>query len=200
MTNRDKRGRSKTDRFVKLPHYMLTSHAWSALSPIGRSILIEIMALYNGGNNGFLAMAARTAAQRCNCSKSTAIRALQELARLGFIEVSVEGKFALRTHHATEYRLTLYNCHRTHALPTNSFMKWRPSAAPPELPAMAPQKLFHGPTTVRHGAIPIPHAEENPTKCSSQSHDRSREGQTGNPDGPTRSPHIVYHERGVVLD
>ena len=46
------KGRSTTERFVSLPHYMLRSAAWRSLSPVARCIFIELAAIYNGSNNG----------------------------------------------------------------------------------------------------------------------------------------------------
>jgi len=51
---------------------MLRSHAWRILTPVARAALIEVLAIYNGSDNGYLALSARTAAERTNCSKDTA--------------------------------------------------------------------------------------------------------------------------------
>jgi hypothetical protein len=64
------KGRSTTtERFVSLPHYMLRSAAWRSLSPVERSIYIELAQLYSGTNNGCLALSARDAAKQVGCSK-----------------------------------------------------------------------------------------------------------------------------------
>jgi hypothetical protein len=124
------KGRSTSERYVRLPHWMLNSPAWRSLSPIARCVLIELLSIYNGSNNGFIAMSARTAAERVGCVKDTAARAFRELQDKGFIEVSIVGAFHRKTPHATEYRLALYPCHRTNMLAANTFMKWRPPANP----------------------------------------------------------------------
>ena len=58
------KGRSTTERFVSLPHWMLQSPAWRSLSPVARGVFIELAAIYNGSNNGRLALSARDAAER----------------------------------------------------------------------------------------------------------------------------------------
>lgn len=119
----NKKGRSTTERFVALPHYMLHSPAWRALSSVARAVFIELMTLYNGGNNGHIAFSARTGAERVRCSKATAARALVELQEVGFIEISTRGAFHRKTPHATEWRLTLHRCDRTGELPSKAFMR-----------------------------------------------------------------------------
>ncbi len=133
----DNTGRSTTERFSSLPHYMTGSPAWRALSPVAVKILIGVMRLYNGGNNGRLAMPSRAAAREANCSKDSAARALRELVEKGFLELAIEGRFDRKTRHASEYRLTLYPCDRAHAPATKAFMRWGQSAV----------KKKHGPIT-----------------------------------------------------
>ena len=99
------KGRSTTERFVQLPHWLLKCPAWRQLSPVGRCILIELLSIYNGRNNGYIALSARDAAERVGCSKDTANRAFVELRAIGFVEVSIVGAFHRKTRHATEYRL-----------------------------------------------------------------------------------------------
>jgi hypothetical protein len=103
MRKRNRR-RSTTERFVGLPHYMLRSHAWHILTPVARAVLIEVMAIYNGSNNGYLALSACTAAERANCSKDTAARAFRELRAKGFLELSIQGAFRRKDRHAGEWR------------------------------------------------------------------------------------------------
>jgi hypothetical protein len=118
----DKTGRSTKERFVRLPHFMLQSSAWRSLCTVARSVFVELALIYNGSNNGRIAMSARTAGERVNCSKNTAGRALAELVQKGFIEVCSRGKFDRKTPHATEYRLTLHPCDRTNERASKRFM------------------------------------------------------------------------------
>jgi hypothetical protein len=137
----NKTGRSASERFVALPHYLLRSPAWRALSPVAAKLLVEVLALYDGSNNGYLVMSARTAAERCGCSKDTAARAFAELQKLSFLELCIEGKFRRKDRHASEWRATLHPCDRTKGEPASKkFMRWKPA-----------EKLFHGPTTGTDG-------------------------------------------------
>jgi hypothetical protein len=120
------KGRSTTERFVSLPHWMLRSPAWRLLSPVARCVFLELAVLYNGGNNGRLALSARDAAERVGCSKNTAGRAIVELCQKGFAEVAQRGHFDRKSRHASEYRLTLYECHRTGQRASRRFMSLRP--------------------------------------------------------------------------
>ncbi|QRM27371.1 hypothetical protein [Microvirga sp. VF16] len=121
------KGRSTTtERFVSLPHYMLKSAAWRSLSPVERSVFIELALLYNGTNNGRLALSARDAARQVGCSKATSARAFIELERKGFIQCRQQGHFDRKERHATEYGLTLHACDRTAERASRAFMGWRP--------------------------------------------------------------------------
>jgi hypothetical protein len=119
-------GRSKTERFVRLPHFMLRSLAWRSLSPVATTVYVELAFLYNGSNNGRLALSARAAAERAHCSKNTAARAFAELVGKGFIERRSSGHFDRKTPHAAEYRLTLHHCDRLGERASNCFMRWNP--------------------------------------------------------------------------
>jgi DNA-binding transcriptional regulator YhcF (GntR family) len=120
------KGRSTTtERFVSLPHYMLRSAAWRSLSPVERSIYIELAQLYSGTNNGCLALSARDAAKQVGCSKNTAALAFGALERKGFICCRQQGHFDRKTRHAAEYGLTLYPCDRTGERASKAFMSWR---------------------------------------------------------------------------
>jgi hypothetical protein len=170
MAKRDKRGRSTTERFVKLPHWVVKSYAWQALKPTAAKILIEILSIYDGGNNGFLAMGARAAAERCGCSKGTAARALQELQHLGFIEVSIESSFNRKDRRACEYRVTLHKCDRTQAQASKKFMSWRPADDINRNTANPSQKFLDGITTGHHSTTNDTVQDSSPTKDTPQYH------------------------------
>ncbi len=147
------KGRSTTERFVALPHYMLRSPAWRLLSPVARCVFLELASIYNGGNNGFLALSARDAAERIGCSKNTAGRAIAELVRAGFVEVAQRGHFDRKSPHAAEYRLTLYECNRTGQRGSKAFM----GLCPDQL-----LKSVAGP--IRGTAGPISSTAQGPTQ------------------------------------
>jgi hypothetical protein len=71
-----------------LPCYMLDSYAWHVLSPHARLAYLEVARLYNGSNNGRLAMSARRLASLLPCNKDTAARALRELEDVGSLTPS----------------------------------------------------------------------------------------------------------------
>lgn len=132
MPNRqNKKGRSKSvGGFVMLTWFMLESPAWRALTPAARATYIELAKLYNGRNNGWLALSVRDAAERCRINKDTAGRALASLQHVGFIECVTPGGFSRKVRHATEWRLTAERCDKSGALPAKTFMRWAPSALP----------------------------------------------------------------------
>jgi hypothetical protein len=121
----DRTGRGTHDfRHVRLYDYLLTSSAWLSLSCQSRSLLIEIARLYDGTNNGRIALSVRVAAQRCRIAKDTASRAFQELEDRAFIECVKRGAYSLKTRHASEWRITWRRCDVTGQLPTNPFKWW----------------------------------------------------------------------------
>jgi DNA-binding transcriptional regulator YhcF (GntR family) len=121
---RRKGGSRGSPPFVMLPKYLINSEAWRALSCVARAAFIELARLYNGTNNGQLALPARTLAERLGRSKATAARALIELEEKGFVEVEKVGTFHRRDRLASEYSLTLYRNDVTLELPTKAFMRW----------------------------------------------------------------------------
>ncbi|OYX72934.1 MAG: hypothetical protein B7Y81_04240 [Caulobacter sp. 32-67-35] len=125
-SNHNKKGRSKTGSFVMLQRFMMDSPAWGDLTPAARSIYLEVAKLYNGRNNGFIALSVRDAAERCRVNKDTAAKSLALLQGHGFIECVTPGGFSRKIRHATEWRLSIERCDKTQALPTKAFMRWRP--------------------------------------------------------------------------
>lgn len=96
----DAKGRNVglTTRFVRLDYSMLCSNAYRALSVQARSLLIEICMLYNGKNNGSLYLSVRDAADRMGVSDlSAASKAFDQLIELGFIEMTKDAHFAIKT-------------------------------------------------------------------------------------------------------
>jgi hypothetical protein len=133
MPNRqNKKGRSKGERFVKLTWFMLECEAWHQLSPAARAVYIEVAKLYNGANNGRLALSVRDAAERCRINKDTASKAFAMLQAHGFLECATPGGFTRKVRHATEWRLASERCDKTGSHPTKAYMRWRlPVAVPP---------------------------------------------------------------------
>lgn len=122
----DAKGRSKGSlgSFVALQHYLLDSPAYRSLTPPVRCAYLEVAYLFNGSNNGRLAISSRRLAERLGVHKSTAGRALNVLTERGFIEVVVPSSFGCKLNRAAIYRLTAFRCDVTGKLPSKAFMKF----------------------------------------------------------------------------
>jgi DNA-binding transcriptional ArsR family regulator len=118
-----KRRQSKGHPFVQLFNYVIDSPAYRGLPPAARAALVEFARLYNGSNNGHLAMSARSLADRLGVSKSMASRVLLKLEEAGFIETVKVGSFQRRDRMASEYRLTFYRCDASSTAPSRAFQK-----------------------------------------------------------------------------
>lgn len=123
-------------RFLSLHHELLRSHAWHMLTPHERCGYIEVAQLYDGTNNGRLAMSARRLAGLIPCNKDTAVKILHNLEDAGFIEVMKVGHYTRKEGErmASEYRLTQFRCDATHELPSRRYNprhRWQPSEPAP---------------------------------------------------------------------
>jgi hypothetical protein len=112
--------------FVKLDDWLMKTAAWASLDPIARCIWIEITRLYNGKNNGEIAMSCRHAADRVGCDKNIAGNRINVLVERGFIrEIRPAGigwKNGKRERFAPCYALTHLAVGT--ALPTKDFVRW----------------------------------------------------------------------------
>ncbi len=129
-----------SERHVQLHHWMLGTAAYASLPPATRVVLIEVYRLYNGYNNGRLALGVRDAAKRCNISKNTAHRAFKELVAKGFLAVQQRSSFNMKARKAVEYALSEYRNDVTQQVPSKDFVRWKPANAntlqPRELAAL----------------------------------------------------------------
>lgn len=116
-----KRSRRGGERFVLLPHFMLRSAAWRALSPNAKAVLLHVWERHNGANNGEIVYAVRDAAP-IGLSRATAARALNEAIELGFLRVTRWSAFRLKTKEAREWALTAEPIGGRPA--TKDFMRW----------------------------------------------------------------------------
>jgi hypothetical protein len=121
------RSRRQLSSFVALERYMLNSPAWKSLSCPARSAFVELGNLYDGSNNGKIALSARMLAERVTISRATATRTLTELEHKGFIEAVRSGGFNVKSgaKRATEWRLTCHRCDVTGDKPAKTFMRWQ---------------------------------------------------------------------------
>jgi hypothetical protein len=181
-------GRSSTERFLALPYFLLRSPAWLSLSPVARAVFVEVAARYNGSNNGRIALSARDAAARVNCSKNTAARALIELVQKGFLEPCSRGRFDRKTPHATEYRVTLHACDLTGARASKRFMSWTQGP-----------KSVAGPTGGTAGVTTGTVQGVAQESCRGLSLSRDRRAVSEPATGPTTGTHII-HQRGCGVE
>lgn len=133
----DKRGKLKgrrnsgaSEAHVRLYKHELTCAAYRTLSTDARALLVEMRALYSGGENRIF-MSVRDAMDRMGgvCQRR-AQRARDELLVRGWIQVLSPGGFSRKTPHATEFALN--NEPLTNApgsLATKDFMRWQPNLA-----------------------------------------------------------------------
>lgn len=92
-------GRRTEHTFLRLPHYVIKSPEWRALSGNAIKFLTELAAAYDGSNNGDLALTRGQALDRGWKSGGTRDRAAEE---------AVEAGFALITRHGHRKLCTLY--------------------------------------------------------------------------------------------
>jgi hypothetical protein len=120
-------GRStKPPRHVRLYHWLMETPAWRSLNGNQRAIYIDIAARYagEGSNNGRIPYSIREAAENLRIGKSTAARCLRVLQERGFIVAMTKGAFSRKVRHATEWRLTEFQCDVSDKLATKEFASW----------------------------------------------------------------------------
>jgi DNA-binding IclR family transcriptional regulator len=125
----------------------MNSPAWARLKPVERCVWLEAVRLHNGTNNGYLALASRSLAERIGVKHTTVVRALQTLVTLGFIEVTRRSDFS-KKRRATEYRLTHVRCDRTGNLASKEFMhlgKRMPETSAPIVTSEDQHRCMHAP-------------------------------------------------------
>lgn len=90
-------GRNPTTRFVRLDYAIVTSNAYRSLTCNARALLVELVMLSNGSNNGSLYLGVRDAAHRIGLADTTAAsNALYELIDTGFITMTQDGHFRVK--------------------------------------------------------------------------------------------------------
>lgn len=123
-------GRNRTSRFVRLDHAILRSTAYRALSCTARALLVEILMLHNGENNGALYLSVRDATARLGLSDlAAASNAFAELKAMGFIVCTADAHFRVKAaehSRARCWRLTFESYGRKG--PTNEYTAREPAA------------------------------------------------------------------------
>lgn len=154
QNNKKRRARRYHDgpKFIQLFRYVLDSAAYASLSVWARAALVEVNRGYNGSNNGRIVLSVREIANRMNCHRDTAARALQDLVNRGFIEPTTKGTFSVKFRRATEWRLNDRRCDATGKPQSQAFLKW--SSGPETQPPRRRQNLKHGPTEQDRTVLP----------------------------------------------
>ena len=124
MVKRRKLNKRHDAPHVRLYRWMLESPAYLSLGCPARGVLVEIARVYDGTNNGRLGMSVRTLTERCRIAEGTVRQALLELQDRGFIECVTKGSFNRKVQHASEWRLTWWECDMSGELPSKRFMQW----------------------------------------------------------------------------
>ena len=103
-------GRNRTARFTKLEHRLLTSGAYRSLSLSARCLLVELMMLYNGANNGSLYLGVRDATDRLGLSDKTVCgNAFRELINSNLVTVTKDSHFHMKPQETSKARCFCVN-------------------------------------------------------------------------------------------
>lgn len=98
-------GRNPTTRFVRLDYAIVNSNAYRSLTCNARALLVELVMLSNGSNNGSIYLGVRDAAHRIGLADTTAARnALDELTDTGFITMTQDGHFRIKASETSRAR------------------------------------------------------------------------------------------------
>lgn len=85
------KGRGKGPSFLMLPHFLIQSNEWRALSGSAIKFLIELASAYDGKNNGDLSFSRKEVKARGWKSNGTLGRAIEEAIEAGFCVVTRHG-------------------------------------------------------------------------------------------------------------
>jgi hypothetical protein len=110
-------------RFVALPYYMLNSEAYLSLPGDALKIYVDVAKRYNGVNNGEISYGVREAAE-IGISKTVAARMLEILAGRGFLVVTRNSDFRVKSRATRVWRLTNEPYRGTAG--TRDFTRWQP--------------------------------------------------------------------------
>ena len=117
----DAQGRSTTERFIRLPHYLLGCPAWRTMSARAKAVLLDVWLRHNGTNNGQISYAVREG-QAIGFGKSATAAALAENVERGFLRVRRGSWFDLKTKEARLWEITAEPIGEQPA--SKDFMRW----------------------------------------------------------------------------
>jgi hypothetical protein len=142
-----------SDRFIRLPHYMIKCHAYRTMHASAKALFTEVWLRHNGVNNGEISFSCREAAELLGWSYKTAARMFAILIERGFLVVVRESKFD-RKKIARIWRITSEPYHGEP--PTKEFMRWRPDVIVAREP-----KSFPSVTGDTHSVTGVHYPEES---------------------------------------
>jgi len=123
----DATGKSqRREKYVALEHSMLDCPAYRALSCPARCLLTELLRLWNGSNNGHIALGVREGGKRIGCGRTKTADYFDELRAKGFIKLSRTGTFSAQARWATEWNITACPIigQPTATPPTREYLQW----------------------------------------------------------------------------
>lgn len=127
-----KKGSGSGDRFFQMHAWLVNSMAWRACSVYERCLYMELKQIYNGQNNGDIALSHREAEALLNCSNRPVLAAFDGLIKKGFIKVQQRGSFHWKNKapggRSTRWILTEYpvDVPERSLISTREFMRWKP--------------------------------------------------------------------------
>ncbi len=130
----DNKGRNANlqGSFARLDHSLLHSVAYRSLNPAARALLVEIVSMFKGSNNGSLWLSVRDAADRMGVvDTKTASRALRDLESVGFIDMTKDAFFSVKaadTSRARCWRITWEFAHPNTKSASMRWKEWSPVA------------------------------------------------------------------------
>jgi len=118
--------RKKTEpRHTRLYHHITGTSAWKSLSGNAIKVLLALVRLNDGSNNGKIFFSDRQASVETGLARNTCIKALRELVEKGFLRIVEKGHFDRKVRHATVWRITWLAAPGLGG-PTRDFEKWKP--------------------------------------------------------------------------
>lgn len=122
--NKSGRDDNPRDAFTRLPHVVQSSAAYAASPPNARVLLLEILSMHNGDNNGSLWLSVRDAAHRMGlASVDSARAAFDDLVATGFLRMTKDAHFAVK--YADTSRARCWRVTFLHAPGTGVTDEWR---------------------------------------------------------------------------
>lgn len=153
------RSAKKAEAHVRLYRHELECPAYRSLSTDAVALLVEMRALYSGGENRVF-MSRREIEKRLGIGRWKAEKARNELLDRGFIRLIEPASFQRKVPHAPMYALTNEpdNPDQDGAVPRKDYMRWNPSekkstglvtnrvgaGEQPRAPSTKPKKRRHG--------------------------------------------------------